>query len=109
MDYNEIEKKISERIAGNYDESEESYPFMDYRIFADSKLFNGVLNRGELTDVLFFLYSKNAETGVGRLSVFASSPDDTEQDFIPFDSLTDDEARSLAERFFKQVEGRDGK
>lgn len=105
----DIEKKIADIIFKNYDEYEYSEPYTDYRIYADSELFNGVISsQGEETDVLFFHYTTDDETGRNYIQLFISSPDDMCQDFIYFDNLTDDEQKRITDLFFSEANERFG-
>ena len=101
---NEIEKRIADVLLNYYEETEDSYPYKDYRIYTDSNIFNNVISsQGEMTDVLFFVFTRNEESGSEYVELFISSPDDMCQDFTYLTSLTEDEQSHIFHLFSTQV------
>ena len=97
----DVEKRIADIILLHYDEDEYSYPYTDYRLYITA---NGVItSQGEMTDVLFVHYTENEETRDRHIQVFLSSPDDMEQEFVYFDSLTEDEKKAVIEGIVTEV------
>ena len=97
----EIEKRIADIVLKNYHEDEYCYPYTDYRLYISA---NGVItSQGKMTDVLFVHYTENEETGDKYIQVFLSSPDDMTQDFVYFNSLTEDEKKAVIEGIVTEV------
>lgn len=95
-----IEKTIADIILKKYDEEESDFCYTDYRIYADSDHFNGIIrSQGEATDVLFFQYTLTKDTGKSYVQIFVSSPDDMCQDFVYLTSLPEDEQKLIFDRF----------
>lgn len=98
----DIEKRIADYCFKHYDEEEYSEPYSDYRVYVD---MNGVISsQDEMTDVLFFHYTENEETGEKYIQLFISSPDDMAQDFVYLHNLTEEEQNCVTTLFFEQAQ-----
>ena len=101
----DIEKRMADVILKYYQEEEYCEPYTDYRLYADEDLFNGTITTmDEMTDVLFFHYTENEETGDKYIQLFLSSPDDMAQDFVFLSALSEEEQKKIDDLFFKQAE-----
>lgn len=95
------EMELAQLIAENYHEKEESYPYLDRRVFVS---MDGVItSQDELTDILFIQFTTNDETGNDNIGLFISSPDDTCQDFISLGDLTDEERVVIVPELKRQI------
>lgn len=100
----DIENRIANILIEQHDEIEKSYPYLDYRLYADGDLFNEVISsQGKMTDVLFFVLTKNREYNKEYVQLFISSPDDMCQEFVYITSLTEDEQNEILRRFLTQT------
>lgn len=95
------ERKIADYLEKNYDEIEESYPFLDFRFYLANK-FNGIIaSQDERTDALLVRYSKDEESQKEFIQIFISSDDDMNQDWVSLSDLTEAEQKKFIELFFE--------
>ena len=101
----ERESKIARFLVKHHHEIEDSYPYRDYRLYGSGDEMCGVISsQGEMTDILFFIYTFNTENENCYVQLFISSPDDDYQEFVYLSSLPEDEQVMVMDLLARQAE-----
>lgn len=103
-----LEKRIALFIKDHWEEKEDCLDIEFYRVYTDSRLFNGsvqdcTFSGCQPTDVLSLEYVKNNGNGREYVQLFISTPDDDGQEWFTFSDLSRRDRLNIVRLFEEMI------